>query len=166
MQVEIPYVPEQSRYAADVSADEFILNMDYSLLPFGSFKPWSSETVDEFLSTPSGAFSIASPAMDGPAPPNVNSSFEIAWPGAGQGDYIVAIINRFDGETVVEQIRCLLSDDGLHRLGSEVFLGWKKREIITIRLGRVMRSGAVFPHDRSGSGFVGIHWVLGAGVQN
>jgi hypothetical protein len=166
LEVQIPYVPEENRYATEVSAEEFILNMDYTLMPFGARAPWSTETVNEFLSTPSGAFSISAPAMDGPAPPNVYQSFELVWPGAGQGDYVVAVINRFVEDVVVEEVRCLLTDDGAHQVDSEVFLSWTKRELITIRLGRVMRPDAVFSHDLSGSGFVGIHWVLGAGIQN
>lgn len=164
-EVELSFNEEKGYFGSTLSAADYARNITYSLEPFGDTPPWSDVSVEEFVQTPSGTFSITKPPMNGDVPPRVPSEFDLAWPGAGQGDYVLALIHRYNPDNSYEQIRCLLKDDGHFRVESHVFDQWWSGELMTIRLGRAKRARGSFPQDGAGSGVIGVYWVLGAGYQ-
>ena len=64
----------------------------------------------------------------------------------------------------VEEVRCLLVDDGKHTVEGEVWNDWEyfAEQYLVIELGRVRESRAILPYDQSHSGVVGVHWTYGA----
>ena len=166
--LNLPYDSSTGYFGKNLEQAEYQRNVAYDLEPFGETSPWSEEYVEEFVDTPSGELSITSPPMDDLYLPSVNREFDLVWPGAGQGDYMFALIDRYrsDDPSDYERVRCLLRDDGHFRVSSSVFQDWDQGELIMVRLGRGKRARGVFPQDRSGSGMVGVYWVRGAGYQD
>mgnify|MGYP002870404242 CR=1 FL=1 len=163
--VVLPYQESDGWYYSELTAEQYSRNVVYDLEPFGTLSPWSKEVVEDFIETPSGNMAITKPEMDAASPPIVRSEFDLAWPGAGQGDYVFGMITRFNRDDSYEQVRCLLRDDGHFRVEASVFEDWQSGEVMTIRLGRVKRPSGVFPQDGASSGVVGVDWVKGAGYQ-
>jgi len=161
----LPYQDSDGWFYSDLTADQYARNVVYDLEPFGTQSPWSIEAVEDFIETPSGNMAITKPEMDAASPPIVRSEFDLAWPGAGQGDYVLGMITRYNADDSYEQIRCLLRDDGHFRVKSSVFENWDPGEVMTIRLGRVKRPSGTFFPDGASSGVVGVYWVKGAGYQ-
>lgn len=163
--VVLPYQDSDGWFYSDLTAEQYARNVVYDLEPFGTESPWSMEPVEDFIQTPSGNMGITKPEMDAASPPIVRSEFDLAWPGAGQGDYIFGMITRYNKDNTYEQVRCLLRDDGHFRVESSVFEGWEPGEVMSIRLGRVKRPSGTFPQDGASSGVVGVYWVKGAAYQ-
>jgi len=159
------YDDTEGYFARDLVASDYAKNVSYDLEPFGETQPWSDASIESFVRTPSGELSITKPAMNDSFLPIVSREFDLAWPGAGQGDYILVRIDRYVSDTSYEGVRCLLRDDGHFRVGSDVFQDWSRNELIMIRLGRVKQALGSFPQDDAGSGMIGVYWVKGAGVQ-
>ena len=163
--INLTYDVEEGWFSGVLNEEQFVRNASYQLEPIENSEPWPSYSVMDFLQTPSGELTITSPAMDGATVPDVRNDFDLKWSGANNGDYMVAVIHRESDDGSWEEVRCLLQDDGQHRLDHKVFQGWYRGGELRIRLGRVLKSSAMFEHDRSSSGVVGIYWVYGAAIQ-
>ena len=162
------YDSEMGYFEKSLQQSDYQRSVSYDLEPFGETPPWSVEAVDDFVETPAGELSITNPPMDDIYLPAVNREFDLTWPGAGQGDFVYVMIDRYrsDSGSDFERVRCLLRDDGHFRVSSSVFEGWSPGHYIMIRLGRGKRARGEFPQDGAGSGMVGVYWVRGAGYQD
>jgi hypothetical protein len=164
-QMDLWYDSATGRYERKLSVSEYRVDAHYDLDPIGETAPWSEASVASFVQTPPGTLSITKPPMDDLYLPEISATFDLVWPGAGQGDFMVAMIDRYDDDGSFERVRCLLTDDGHFRVTADVFRQWASGETMLFRLGRAKRADGVFAQDNAGSGMVGIDWVMGAGYQ-
>lgn len=146
---------------SDLSSSEYRASTNYALEDVSGGSDWPSFGVPAFVSTP-GSFQVSNPRLDASAPPYISqNSFNIEWTGSG-GDYMLAVLYRFNGSSIVEVVTCVMNDDGAFKVPSSVWNGWTTGQQMTILVARATESSATLDHNNSNSGVVGEYWIFGA----
>ena len=122
--------------------------------------PWPELDITSALRTPN-AFQVTSPAINATFPPYVSSSFSLNWTGSG-GDYVLAILQRYDGTTLTDSVTCALIDDRSFQVPSSVWSGWTPDSQLSIILGRAATGTGTVPLNNSDAKAIGVYWIYGA----
>jgi len=124
-----------------------------------------------FVRTPS-AFAVfvtcdtcSSAPLDDPTwvgPTAYQDDFQVEWTTSAPGDYVLIRVDRYgDNDEVVEQVRCLVHDDGAFTIPAATWQASTGVTSIDLWVGRARASTAVLPHDNSKSGVAGVYWIVG-----
>jgi hypothetical protein len=106
---------------------------------------------------------VTEPGMSGASLPFVEREIRLGWV-AGSGDYVLATLNRYRDDTLVDEVSCVLTDDGAFTV-PDLWTGWSgSQDYIVILLARVDEAKLPLPHDGSASGVVGARGTVGAVV--
>lgn len=106
---------------------------------------------------------VTEPGMSGASLPFVEREIRLGWV-AGSGDYVLATLNRYRDDTLVDEVSCVLTDDGAFTV-PDLWTGWSgTQDYIVVLLARVDEAKLLLPHDGSVSGVVGARGTVGAVV--
>ena len=154
-------------YAADLGLgagdNGFLPATSYALEPVGDGDAYPVFTVDDMVQTPE-PFVVDRPDLYGSEPPVVSrGDFRVEWTTPGKADFVFLRIDawNFFGNERVEQVRCLVPDDGHFVIPSTAWQRWNHTYLLDIYVGRARLSEARLPHDESMSGVAGVWWVVG-----
>ena len=151
-------------YAEDLGSGDFIENATYSLSPITTDPDFPSFSMKGIVETPA-SFKVSSPAIHGTSPPNVSQSTSLSWGGSG-GDYMLAYFLRYEGSAIIDEVSCVMKDDGSFTVPSTVWSDWSKGDQVSVLIGRALEPSTTLPYNNADNGVVGILWMYGAGFQN
>jgi len=169
--LSLPYVSSEDAYITSLFAEDYTADADYQLLPFDDVAPFPAFGIDPVAHTPIGLV-LLEPNLEtvqfaGVLGDLVGRGFNLRWSVATRGTYLTLRLVRFGpdpfglGSTPVEEVRCLLQDDGAFSLPSDLFLGWDYFSPLNLTLGRVITTETVLPTNRSRNGVVGQYRIAG-----
>lgn len=150
-------------YATELSPAQFKQNGTYGLeeVIADGFPPVTNPAL---VVTPA-SFSVTQPAVSGSTPPTITKSLALQWQTSGAGDYVLVILNRYSGSSVVETVTCVATDDGAFQVPSSAWTGWSSGSQMDVLVGRAKEATGTFQHNDATSGVLGVYWVYGAGFQ-
>lgn len=143
--------------ALETSEEGFFPDAEYDLEPIEGFPSFEVKSV---VRTPE-PFEVTRPDFDGGSVSR--SGFEVAWTRPAEADLVLLRVELFDLDDfhVVEEVRCVVEDDGLFQVPSTVWQGWDDLYGVDLYVGRARLSDATLPHNASRSGMAGTWWVVG-----
>lgn len=151
---------DPTMYALDF-AEGWEPDSSYDLLAMDGTPPWPDLAQPDLVGTPPG-FSLFQPAIAGTYPPTVRQELELEWSDAGAGDFMVAILYRYSGDTVAEIVKCAMVDDGSFTIDRSVWDSWSSGSQLTVVVGRARVSPTSLAHNRASSQVAGVQWIVGA----
>ncbi|MFT7519518.1 MAG: hypothetical protein ACI9MC_001660 [Kiritimatiellia bacterium] len=126
---------------------------------------WLPMQIDGFVQLPDTGFRVTNPDLDGTFP-TVSEGFDLRWTGGTPGDYVLVKMYRYEGDNAVDNISCLLRDDGVHRVDSSLFTSWWWTSEMHFFVGRAHLSTAKIPFNGANIEVVGVRWYAGLAWQD
>jgi hypothetical protein len=122
---------------------------------------WDSFVLRSAVSMPDAGFRMSVPSAES-SPAYVDPSFDIQWTGGARADAVLVVLERYglDG-AVVDQVSCVLVDDGSHRI-PDLWSDWIPFQQIDVYIGRVNRGEGALPYNGASVGLIGVHWWYGS----
>lgn len=133
----------------------FALNIGEGLLSGLSFSSFFHTSQPSLLTLP---------ILDADAPTAISRGQQFLWE-PSDATWIRLRVARLDPETeqYVEQILCILHDDGMHMLDPELWKEWVPHQQIDVYFSRAVERISVSPHNLSQARIVGSYTIVGAG---
>lgn len=157
---------EDGFFAADLSAADFVPEARYDLSPIvgGGL---DGMAVSGITRTP-GDFALLTPALGGAQPIALGpEDLSFTWASAG-ADAVYLLVQRRDLDDltrVVEEVGCVVADDGAFTLPADAWDGaWTSGQWIYVYAGAATEADGIVPLNGADSRMVGISWQLGAAL--
>lgn len=118
------------------------------------------------LVTLPGQVELTSPDLDSTSLSLGVGDLDFTWQQGTDGTGLVFLLNLVDGGTgtQVEQVSCLVADDGSFSVAPTTFQSWEAGLTLYIKVGRALETTSTLPLNQADTRLVGIHAVLGAAV--
>jgi hypothetical protein len=131
---------------------------------------WPSLLLEGAVELPVAGFRLTDPPIEfGRASLRERSSITLRWTGGRPGDLVLVRLLRrsdpFDGMAVVDNVTCVLADDGHHIVDSRVWSGWDYGGHIDVYVGRAIERRVRLPFNEAEARVYGIQWWYGELVQ-
>ena len=148
----------------ELTSDNWANGQDWDLSLPGN-GDWPDLDVPAFVHTPD-PITVTSPAIGGTIAPFVSGGDDLNWSTTGAGDFVVIFLVRYEGTTAVEDMTCVVPDDGQFTLPySWEWGGWSFGDQMTIYVGRMTLGDAVLPSGASVE-VAGARYAVGAAFQD
>ena len=142
-------------YSKELTSSDFTVGSTYGLNPITTDPDFPEFSMKGIIETPA-TFKVSAPAIHGTSPPNVSQSTTLSWSGSG-GDYMIAYFLRYEGSAVIDEVSCVMKDDGSFTVPSTVWSDWSKGDQVSVLIGRAIESSTTLPYNNADNGVVGIH---------
>lgn len=162
--VVLPRDGQYQWFEAPLSSEDYPYGVTFALDAMDAPEPWSGLGLDELFRTP-GLFSLSRPSIASSSVPWVQQNVVLEWTGT-PADALLVELRRYEGSSVVDEVRCALEDDGYHVVPESVWSGWSAYDQMTIRVGRARRLDAELPGSGASNQAVSILWLVGAAFQD
>lgn len=106
------------------------------------------------------------PILEQNTPPPITADQSFSWLPSG-ATWVSIHLAKVDPQTgnYVEQIRCIVEDDGNFQIAPDIWNDWAPEEQIDIYVSRSVETISILPHNLSEARIVGTHTLIGAGIS-